>query len=279
MKINYLKNFAFQENLSTQPQVMALGFFDGVHRGHQQVIGTARKIAQQRSLALGVMTFNRHASMMFTKQKNTDFRYLNTLDQKVHLMAQQGVDQLYIVNFTRAFGNVEPQTFVQKYLLGLQVQVAVAGFDFTFGKYGLAGMQTMQKLGQNKFQTVTVPKLDEQQQKISSTRIRHLLSSGQIAEARELLGHDYLTVGQVIGKGQVILPNKMQQLPPAGQYECQVTLGKEQHFTTAWVKERSSLPISEIINVDLSAFQANTPLTPKIQINWLNAIKAKTKNL
>ncbi len=68
---------------SQPPLVLALGFFDGVHQGHQRVIQTAKRIAKQRDLPLAVMTFNRHASQLFKSQ--TTFRYLNTVAQKANI--------------------------------------------------------------------------------------------------------------------------------------------------------------------------------------------------
>ncbi|WP_125710751.1 FAD synthetase family protein [Lacticaseibacillus porcinae] len=172
--------------ITTQPCVLALGFFDGVHRGHQHVIKTAKRIAQQRGLPLAVMTFDRHASTLFSDQP---FDYLTTLDQKAALMADLGVQTLYVARFTREFAALTPQAFVSQFLVTLQAQVVVCGFDYTFGQFGAAGVESLETLGQGHFETRVVAALQADREKISSTRIRQLRQAGRIEEAERLLGH------------------------------------------------------------------------------------------
>lgn len=183
--------------IATQPCVLALGFFDGVHRGHQHVIQTARQMAQQRHLPLAVMTFDRHASTLFSDRP---FDYLTTLDQKATLMAELGVQTLYVARFTREFAALTPQAFVDQFLLTLQVQVVVCGFDYTFGQFGAAGVETLETLGQGHFETRVVAALQADHEKISSTRIRQLRQAGRFEEAERLLGHP-LTLNQQIVAG------------------------------------------------------------------------------
>lgn len=111
-----------------------MGFFDGVHRGHQEVIGRARSIAEKDQLKLAVMTFNQHPSIVFQKLNPDHHKYLSTVSRKEELMEKIGVDFLYEVDFTSAFASLTPQDFVEQYIVGLHAQTVVAGFDYTFGK-------------------------------------------------------------------------------------------------------------------------------------------------
>lgn len=182
--------------LITHPCVLALGFFDGVHRGHQHVIKTAAQQAAKHHLPLAVMTLDRHASTLFSNQP---FDYLTTLDQKAALMADLGVQTLYVAHFTREFAALSPQAFVDQVLVGLQAQVVVCGFDYTFGQFGAAGVEALEQLGRGYFETRVVAALQQNRQKISSTRIRALRQAGRYREAEQLLGHPLETPQIIAG--------------------------------------------------------------------------------
>lgn len=111
-----------QQQIIAQPLVLALGFFDGVHRGHQAVIKQAAAIAHQRQLPLAVMTFNQHPGIVFRRLDSEQMKYLTLQQTKAELMADLGVDYLYIVEFTSAFGALSPQEFVEQYIVGLHAK-------------------------------------------------------------------------------------------------------------------------------------------------------------
>ncbi|MCI1986661.1 MAG: FAD synthetase family protein [Lactobacillus sp.] len=208
-----------------RPSVLALGFFDGVHRGHQRVLATAKHQAANAGLPLAVMTFDRHASQVFPGPHSADFRYLTTLDQKAALMADLGVERLYVVRFTPAFASLSPAAFVSAYLVGLHARRVVAGFDYTFGRGGVAGVQTLARLAAGRFATTVVTELQQGQDKVSSTRIRRLIATGQLVAAEALLGHPYVVSLQA--QGAALVPQSAQQLPPAGAYLATTGAGAE----------------------------------------------------
>lgn len=187
-----------QAQVSPTPIVLALGFFDGVHRGHQQVIAAARKKASSAHEPLAVMTFNVHPAVVYRHIPAQSFSYLTTRDRKIELMDQFGVDILYIVHFTSAFAALSPQTFVDQYLVGLNASTVVAGFDYTYGKRAVANMTTLPQYAKNRFEIVTVPPTTDAGSKVSSTRIRQALDAGQVDEANALLGYTYQTTGEVV---------------------------------------------------------------------------------
>ncbi len=99
-------------------------------------------------------------------------KYLTSLEQKERLMANLGVDILYIVEFTSAFAQLKPQDFVDQYIVNLNSAVAVSGFDYTYGPKEIAGVKQLPTYAQGRFEVVTVPKEEMTGAKISSTRIR-----------------------------------------------------------------------------------------------------------
>lgn len=178
--------------------VLVLGFFDGVHLGHQKVIQTGKKIAAEKNLKLALMTFNQHPSIVFQKIDPEKMQYLTSISQKEQLMEKSGVDYLYEVEFTSAFAALSPEDFVNQYMVGLNAEYVVAGFDYTYGKREIANMDLLAGYANNRFEVVTVPKESLDHEKISSTRIRAALQNGEMEEATELLGYVYEFSGIVV---------------------------------------------------------------------------------
>lgn len=180
------------------PIVLALGFFDGVHRGHQQVVKTARQAARATGAKLAVMTFDQHPSVIFAHKDPAKVRYLTTVTQKATLMQEMGVDLMYVLHFDQAVASMPAQTFVDDLIVGLHTQTVVAGFDYTYGPADVANMQRLGDYGRGRFEIIEVPKAVEAQAKISSTRIRQAIDTGKVDEANALLGYQYETSGTIV---------------------------------------------------------------------------------
>ncbi|MBS4177077.1 bifunctional riboflavin kinase/FAD synthetase [Lederbergia citrea] len=179
------------------PMAMALGFFDGVHKGHQKVILTARQIANDNGWKSAVMTFDPHPSVVLGT-KNKTIHYITPLKDKIEKIASLKVDFLFVVRFTSAFASVEPEKFADDYLAKLNVRHVVAGFDYTYGKFGKGTMETLPIHSKDNFKVTTVAKLEDKEEKISSTAIRNLLNQGDVYDAKALLGRFYTTKGTVV---------------------------------------------------------------------------------
>ncbi|PKR87100.1 bifunctional riboflavin kinase/FAD synthetase [Heyndrickxia camelliae] len=181
------------------PLVMALGYFDGIHLGHQKVILTAKNIAEEHGWKSAVMTFDPHPSVVLSS-KHKHVEHITPLEEKVRLIEQLGIDYLIIVRFTSSFASLDPQDFVNQYIVGLHVQHVVAGFDFTYGKFGKGTMETMKLHANNQFACTTVDKFaqPDSEEKVSSTLTRKHLSEGDVTGAYHLLGRYYRTAGIVV---------------------------------------------------------------------------------
>lgn len=178
--------------------VLVLGFFDGVHLGHQKVIEAGKKEAIEKGKKLAVMTFNHHPSVVFKKIDHKKMKYITTVDQKIKRMEENGVDILYVVEFTSAFAGLEPQDFVDQYIVGLNVVTAVAGFDYTYGKADIASMDLLPTYSKDRFSIIEVPKQKQGDEKISSTNIRKMMAEGNMEGANEFLGYTYELSGMVV---------------------------------------------------------------------------------
>lgn len=182
---------------------VALGNFDGVHRGHQAVIGAARAIACDRGIPLGVMTFEPHPRRFF--QPDLPPFTLTSFRQKAHLIAETGADFLFVQAFDQALSQGSPDWFVREVLVaGLGVSHVVVGWDYAFG-HGRAGtvalLQAMARdlgFGVTAVAPVAADADGPAEAVIySSTRVRACLAAGDIAGATAILGHPWEVEGRV----------------------------------------------------------------------------------
>ncbi|MFV9509809.1 bifunctional riboflavin kinase/FAD synthetase [Tepidibacillus sp. LV47] len=184
-----------------KPSVIAIGFFDGVHLGHQRVIKRACEIARTRNLACGVMTFYPHPKQVMGIKDKID--QITPLQSKLKQFETLDVDFTYIIQFTKEFANISPEIFVKQVLLKLNVQGIVVGFDFTFGYKGMGTPKTLMELSQGLFTVDVIESYDYKGKKISSTRVRNRLLSGDLKEVRSLLGRNYSIHGKVVQGDQL----------------------------------------------------------------------------
>lgn len=243
--------------------VLALGFFDGVHRGHQEVILRAKSLADKNNLKLAVMTFNQHPSIVFKKLNSDQHKYLSTVSRKEELMEKIGVDYLYEVDFTSAFASLTPQDFVDQYIVGLHAQIVVAGFDYSFGKKEVASMVHLPSYANNRFEIVIVEKQTLREEKISSTRIRLALEDGDMVVANNLLGYIYATPGRVVhgdARGRLlgfptanIEVENLVKLPRKGVYVVEIVVGGKTYKGMASIGHNVT-------------FEPNRPLTVEVYI-------------
>ena len=175
---------------------IALGFFDGLHRGHQQVFKVLDERAKAQNLKKAVMTFDPHPSVVLNpEQKRTD--YLTPLQDKLNMLEAEDIDYCFVINFTSRFANVSVEAFIEDYLKQNRVKEVIAGFDFTFGKFGKGNMSVLSEM-KDIFQCTVVGKETEQDEKISTTTIRAALKEGHIQKVNHYLGYRYSIKGMVV---------------------------------------------------------------------------------
>lgn len=196
MRTIYLHHPMDKQLISNEDVVLVLGFFDGVHRGHQAVIHRGLEEARKRHLPLALLTFNQKPDIVFKKCPH--LTYLSSWEQKQQLMEMQGVDLLYRMDFTSAFSKLSPQAFIKQYICGLHAKAVVAGYDYTYGPKKVANMSQLPLYAEGRFDVITVDKQEAMAHKISSTRIRQTLHAGDIETTNALLGYHYKTTGKVV---------------------------------------------------------------------------------
>ncbi|OEH92314.1 bifunctional riboflavin kinase/FAD synthetase [Bacillus solimangrovi] len=271
-----------------EDKAMALGFFDGVHLGHQKVILTAKHEAEKRGIKSAVMTFYPHPSVILRKQTQ-HVRYITPQDEKVRQIEQLGIDELYIVQFDKSFAELFPQEFVDEFIIHLKVKHVVAGFDFSYGRLGKGTMETLPFHSREFFTQTVVSKVANNDEKVSSSLIREKIHLGAVHQIPDLLGRHYEVQGLVVDgdkRGRTIgFPTANVQasdkylMPPVGVYAVKMlvnglwldgvcNLGYKPTFHDDKVE-----PILEVHVFDFNADIYGKTVTVK----WLQRIREEKK--
>ncbi|MFC5372444.1 bifunctional riboflavin kinase/FAD synthetase [Brevundimonas faecalis] len=178
---------------------VAVGAFDGVHRGHQAVIASAREAAQRLGVPLGVVSFDPHPRRLFQPDA-APFR-LMTPDQMARAMAPLGVDRLYLIPFDREMAAMTDEAFARQVLHeGLGIAHAAVGFDFTYGRGRTGSPEGLRRHGHELDFSVSVTNRidDASGLKLSSSAVREALKAGDMARAAAILGRPFAIEGEVI---------------------------------------------------------------------------------
>ncbi|MRG85353.1 riboflavin biosynthesis protein RibF [Salinibacillus xinjiangensis] len=194
INLEYPKQFNTE---SMEELALAIGYFDGVHKGHQKVINEAIQVGAEKGIKSAVMTFHPHPSVVLKKEVQ-HVQYITPLPDKLQLLENVGVDYVFVVKFNAQLAALSPQQFVDEFLIGLNVQHVVAGFDFTYGHKGKGTMKSLPEHSRGKFTQTTISKVTAKDDKISSSNIRQKLANGNISEANDLLGRAYQLTGKVV---------------------------------------------------------------------------------
>lgn len=207
-----------------EPCVLALGFFDGVHLGHQELINLAKRIAEQQDLKLAVMTFFPHPKQIIGSDQ-TPQTYITPLDQKAKLMQDLGVDTLIVVNFDTAFAHLSPSDFIEDYLCGFKCKHAVAGFDFRYGHNGEGNMETLKIEGKRFFKVTEMKKFEIDHEKVSSTKLRNLIAEGRFEDIPSYLGSYFESHGTIDSEDNqhvIVTLSEAFLTPPPGVYLIEI---------------------------------------------------------
>jgi riboflavin kinase/FMN adenylyltransferase len=229
--INQLPNF--------KNAAITIGTFDGVHSGHLQIINQLKKEAAENNGESVIITFHPHPRMVLpTKNPNqSPLKLLNTLQEKIELLAKQNVDHLVIVPFTLDFSHQLAEVYISHFLVKkFHPTTVITGYDHRFGKDRKGDYHLLEKYQEAFNYTVKeIPEYVLDHIAISSTKIRQALSVGDISTANESLGYEYFFTGTVVdgnhlGKtlgyptANIAIENEYKLVPAYGVYAVTVDL-------------------------------------------------------
>ncbi len=183
----------FREN--SRPLAVAIGFFDGMHRGHREIVRAAQRL-RKPGWRSGVLTFANHPAAFLRPGSEPDM--LTTPEERIDLIAKTGIEECFFVPFDDAISTLSPEQFLARLVDGLGVRGVAVGNTFRFG-HKRAGDTTMMRefLQSRNVAFTAVDNVTDGDERISSTRIRTLVRDGNLDLADHLLGHSYELRGRV----------------------------------------------------------------------------------
>lgn len=241
-------------------KIATIGFFDGVHRGHQHLLRQVLEVAHQRHMASLVVTFFQQPRHVVTHETDRFF-LLTTTNEKLHLLQQAGIDHCEVMEFTPELALMTAHDFMQLLHDKYGVSALVIGYDHRFGHNRSEGFDDYvrygKQLGIEVLQATQFPA-------VSSTKIRELLLEGDLEAANQILGYRYMLEGQVVNGFHIghtmgfptanlqVAPEKL--IPADGVYAVMVELDGEQHQGMLNIGTRPTLANSDERSIEVHIF-------------------------
>ncbi len=255
-----MQHYHSLELVSLQNSWLTVGVFDGVHRGHQQIIKRLTAGAHEQGVPAVVLTFEPHPAKLFGR---SEIKLLTMPDERADLLASFGVDVVITHPFDQNVANTTAFDFVQQLRSQLGVSHMVLGYDSTVGKNREGNITRLTEIGLEIGYTVeVVAALSDESGVISSTEIRKLIETGNVAEATRLMGHLYSLHGPVIhgdARGRTInvptanigYSHEDKMIPANGIYACWAYLNGQKHRTATNIGINPTFtPDKQIPNVE-----------------------------
>ncbi|HZR23332.1 MAG TPA: bifunctional riboflavin kinase/FAD synthetase [Vicinamibacterales bacterium] len=249
--------------------VLALGNFDGLHRGHRKILERVKRVAGEHGATPVVMTFDPHPPRVVRPDKAPPL--LMTKAQKLEAIAETGIQGAAIVRFTHELSQWDPETFVRTVLVEwLHVSEVWVGANFLFGHDRAGNFSLLRTLGARYgFRAEKIDPVRYKDFVVSSTRVRRLVSEGRVDEAGALLGHQYVIDGKVVQgdqRGRTIgfptanLCTENELLPPNGVYATTARVGEVVHASVTNVGTRPTVDASGRTTVETHVLDMNQDL-------------------
>ncbi|NRB50741.1 MAG: bifunctional riboflavin kinase/FAD synthetase [Saprospiraceae bacterium] len=277
-------------NLEDLPEfkeaVITIGSFDGVHSGHQKIIQKVRQLAQKVGGESVIITFHPHPRLV-VYPRDKSLKLITTIEEKVELFRQCGVDNLVVVPFTVAFSQQTADEYIQQFLVGrFKPRYIVIGYDHRFGLNRQGNIDYLKWHGEELgYEVVEIEKQEIQDIAVSSTKVRQALEEGDVKSAKQLLGHPFLLSGKVI-QGQKIgrtigfptanidVSDKHKLIPPYGIYAVKVRLEEKEFGGMLYIGDRPTLEQHTNQTIEVNIFEFSEDIYGKeITLEFVDFIR------
>lgn len=274
---------------SIKNPAVTIGTFDGVHMGHQKIIHHLNGIAKEIDGESVIVTFDPHPRLVIYPSDNS-LRLLNTMDEKIELLAHFGIGHLLIVPFTTEFANLAAEEYIRDFLVGkIHPKKVVIGYDHRFGKNREGNMQLHEVMANRYgYSLEEIPPQLIDDIAVSSTKIRKALQEGKIGKATELLGYPYSVEGEVVkGKkmgvelgfptANIQVRDFLKLIPENGVYAVKV------HYTKDIFKGMLNIGFNPTFNgehqtIEVNIFDFNkTIYGEKLKIEFVSFLRSEEK--
>lgn len=278
------------EDLRIVNPVVTIGSFDGVHKGHVQVIECLKRVARDLQGETVIISFEPHPrEVLYPMEKRPGI--LTTLDEKMKILDAQGVEHLIILPFTRSLAELDFKEFVCDVLVDrIGIKGLVVGYDHRFGKNREGSFEKLKELaGKYHFYLEQEEAYEENQINISSTKIRNALQIGDINRVNEFLGYIYFLAGVVVSgdkigrsmgfpTANIQLEDERKLLPASGVYAVKVYIGDEVYGGMLNIGVRPTVSCCGILRIEVNIFDFSEDIYgKKIRLALLARIRGEQK--
>lgn len=251
-----MRHYWHLEGVNLDRTWVTIGTFDGVHRGHQEIVKRLVAGAHQSGSQTVVITFHPHPAVVLGKRQNAN--YLTTPEERAELLGELGIDVVITHPFNLEIASLSAYEFISRLDVHLGISHLLIGENFALGKGREGNVTRLTELGQEfGYQVETVPPVKNGDIVISSSLIRERIVEGNVAQAARLLGRHYKIMGQVVpgdGRGKLLgIPTANlsiwaeRTIPKTGVYACRVYLGGDNYQAVTNIGFRPTFEDSSIL--------------------------------
>ena len=246
-----------------QPTAVAIGKFDGLHRGHRKLLEQILQMKKEGLLST-IFTFDPPPEVLFGKRQAKE---ITTKEEKRIIFEKMGVDILIEYPLNEISAAIEPEDFVKDVLKEkMNMSYLAAGYDLSFGHKGAGDAKLLKKLAPKyDFELNIIEKVCEDGREISSTYIREEVENGNMSHVTKLLGEPYMVIGQVVHGAKLgrrigmptinLLPEKEKMLPPKGVYYSRTQIGEKEYKSITNIGEKPTVSNAKQIGVETYLYE------------------------
>jgi riboflavin kinase / FMN adenylyltransferase len=286
-----MKVFWSLDSYARGPHATAtIGTFDGVHLGHQKILGRLIEAARETGGESVVISFHPHPRMILQPEDKT-LRLLQSIDEKIAALEALGIDKLLLIPFTLEFSNQDSQHFISEILVKVVgIHRIIIGYDHHFGKNRSGGLKELQAgSAEYGYEVEEIPAEQIDNANVSSTKIRHALRDGDIATARRFLGYDYGLDGKVIHGQQLgrtlgyptanIMPDDpLKLIPGEGVYLARLWLKGVAHYGMLNIGKKPTVGEDFPLGIEIHLFDFDNDIYGQsVRVEFLEWIRPDMK--
>lgn len=270
---------------NTGPSGVTIGNFDGMHKGHQALVGRTLSLCRENGLVCVIITFHPHPRTVISPAK-MHFP-LTTRDKKLELLEKAGVDIVIDLEFTNDMAALTPENFVSSFLLPIGIKQLVIGHDFSLGRGRSGHAAVLYAIAQkHEFSLEQLKALFLAGQVVSSTRLRTMIANGEVQAAADLLGRNYSFSGKVVhgdGRGgglgfptaNLIPPENL--LPATGVYATWVIVNGKRHKAVTNIGYKPTFG-ENCLGVESFLLEASQDLySQEVEVEFVTRLRAEMR--
>jgi riboflavin kinase/FMN adenylyltransferase len=271
--------------------VLTVGSFDGIHRGHRLILDHLATLSNESKLRSMLVTFEPHPQLVLKNKSKEPLKILTTLDEKIEILKQIGIDNLWVIKFDKEFSNTSAHDFVVEYLVKKSgLSKFLIGYDHMFGKNREGDENLLKELSPKySFEIEKLDSFELNNTVVSSTKIRNAIKEADISTANKMLGRNFNVMGTVVhGKkrgnqigyptANIVPDNENKVIPPIGAYVVKSIIDNKEVYGMCNIGIRPTFGDLDKEILETHFFDLDTDLYGKVlNIEFLTYIREEKK--